>query len=132
MGQHPNEALIRRGYAAFNAGDMETFASLCTPDLVWSVPGNNKISGEHKGRDEVLALFGLCGELTQGKMELTLQTVDVEADGNVVATHHLHAERPDGRTLDITETERFTIENGKIARADESVSDPAANDTFWS
>jgi ketosteroid isomerase-like protein len=132
MSEHPNEALVRRAYAAFTAGELATFAELSAPGLVWNVAGNNRISGEHKGQEEVFALFALCGELTAGNMELTLETVDVEPDGNVVSTHHLHAARPDGRTLDTTETERFTVEGGKIVRVDESVSDPAASDAFWS
>ena len=41
MSQQSNIDTIRRGYAAFSAGDMETLKNeVFTPDAVWVVPGN--------------------------------------------------------------------------------------------
>jgi ketosteroid isomerase-like protein len=35
---HPNEDLIRRGYAAFSRGDMDTLRELFHPDIVCTLP----------------------------------------------------------------------------------------------
>ncbi len=66
MAEHPNVELMRRGYAAFAAGDMDTVGSLMADDIVWHSPGNNPLSGEFKGKDQVFADFAKLLELTGG------------------------------------------------------------------
>jgi uncharacterized protein (TIGR02246 family) len=127
---HPNEEMIRRGYKAFSAGDMDTLAEIMSPDVVHTVPGNNQISGEYKGRDAVFAMYAKLGELTGGNLEIELEDVEVDGDNRAVATHHNNAER-EGRTLDSHSTLDFTIDDGKITRIDESYDDQAAEDAFW-
>jgi len=132
MTDHSNVELVRRGYAAFQSGDLDTFGQLLADDVVWSVPGTSKLAGDHKGKDAIFALFALCGELSGGTMQLTgPETVDARGDDKVVSTHRVTAERG-GKKLDVLETETFTIANGKIARVDEAVSDQQASDEFWS
>jgi len=53
MADHPNAALLRKGYDAFAKGDTATLTDLFSEDVVWHLPGRNLISGEHKGRDAV-------------------------------------------------------------------------------
>ena len=131
MAEHPNEAVVRRLYTAFSAGDGEALASIFAPDVVWSTPGQSRITGEYKGLDEVLGLFALCGELTGGNLKVEPETVKAQGDTLVVSTHRVIAER-DGKKLDVHETERVMVEDGRITRVDESVSDQAASDAFWS
>ena len=45
MGSADDVEVIRRGYAAFSAGDMATLTELFTEDAVWHVPGDGPISG---------------------------------------------------------------------------------------
>ncbi len=99
---------------------------------MWSTPGSSRVSGEHKGRDAVFAVFQLCGELTRGRMGLELEDLEVQGDGTVVTVHRLTAERDGRGKLDIRETETWTIEDGKVARVDEAASDLADSDSFWS
>jgi ketosteroid isomerase-like protein len=35
---HPNEELVRKGYDAFNRGDMDTLRELFDPEIVWHFP----------------------------------------------------------------------------------------------
>ncbi|MEX0666435.1 MAG: nuclear transport factor 2 family protein [Acidimicrobiia bacterium] len=124
-----NEQLIRDGYDAFSAGDMEKLGSLFKPDIVHSVPGNNQLTGDYKGIDEVLGLYGKLFEITGGNMSVDLKSVTVDGD-KVAAVHTNKAER-DGKTLNSDTTLNFTIDGGKIARIDEVPSDQAAEDAFW-
>jgi hypothetical protein len=128
---HPNEDLVRKGYDAFTSGDMEALGKLMKPDVVHSVPGNNPTSGEHKGQDAVFAMYGQLFELSDGNMEVELLEVTAQGDDKVVSKHNARAKRGD-KDLDVVETLEFTIEDGKIARLDESTSDQAAEDAFWS
>jgi ketosteroid isomerase-like protein len=123
------EDVVRRGYKAFGAGDMDTLLSLYTPNVVHSVPGNNLTSGEHKGSDGVLALYGQLFELSGGTLSVDLKSVKAQGE-KVVTVHHSKAER-DGKTLDVDETLEFTFSGDKISRLDESYADEAAEDAFW-
>lgn len=57
MSEHPDCALVRRGYEAFGKGDLETMSTLLTADVIHHVPGNNPMSGHHKGRENVLDFY---------------------------------------------------------------------------
>ena len=125
-----NEQVVRDGYAAFSAGDLDTLKKLMVPDVVHSVPGNNLISGDHAGIDEVLGLYGKLFELSGGTMAVTLNSATAEGDDHVIAKHTGKAER-NGTTLESDATMDFTIKDGKIVRIDETNDDQAAEDAFW-
>jgi ketosteroid isomerase-like protein len=125
-----NEDLVRQGYKAFGEGDMDTLRSLFAPDAVHVATGNNPLSGEYKGVDDILGYYGKLFELSDGTFRADLQSVKVEGD-TVVATHHDSGER-NGKTLDQDENLTFTISGGKFARLVEEHSDQAAYDDFWS
>jgi len=123
------EDTVRRGYKAFGEGDMETLGSLYTPDVVQRQPGNNQLSGEHKGVDNVLGLYGQLFELSGGTFSVDLKSVKTEGD-KVVTVHHAKAER-EGKTLDADESIEFTFSGDKISRLDMTYTDQAAEDAFW-
>ena len=57
MADHPNAELVRHGYNAFIAGDMEWMNEHLDDTIVWHEPGNNALSGDFHGREAVLAHF---------------------------------------------------------------------------
>ena len=124
------EDLVRRGYEAFSAGDLDTLRAIMTPDVVHSVPGSNPTSGEHQGIDNVLALYGQPFELSGGTVSTEIKSVTTRGD-KVVVVHHSKAQR-EGRTLDVDETIQFSFSGDKVSRLDETYDDPAAEDAFWS
>jgi len=128
---HPNEELVREGYKAFGEDDMETLRSLYAPDAVHSATGNNPLSGEYKGVDDILAYYGKLFELSEGTFAAELKSTEVEGDDKVVATHRDSGQRGD-KTLDQDETLTFTISGGKFTQVVENHSDQAAYDAFWS
>ncbi|MFI9581783.1 nuclear transport factor 2 family protein [Streptomyces sp. NPDC052236] len=130
MAEHPDCALVRRGYVAFGEGDMETLASLMTADVVHHVPGNSQISGHHKGRDAVLQLYRRLGELTNGTMQVQLEAVLADGRGHVMSFHTTRADRGD-HGIEIREGLFFTIVGGKITDIDECNEDIDEADRFW-
>ncbi len=128
---HPNEEIVQQGYKAFGAGDMDTLRSLFAADAVHSAPGNSPIAGEYKGIDDVLGYYAKLFELSDGTFTAELETVKVDGDNSVVATHRDKGQRG-GKTLDQDETLTFTISGGKFTRLVENHSDQAGYDAFWS
>lgn len=56
-----NAETVRRGYAAFNSGDMKTLTELFDENASWHTPGRSRIAGDHKGRAAIFAQFGRYG-----------------------------------------------------------------------
>ncbi|UQX00983.1 nuclear transport factor 2 family protein [Streptomyces sp. RerS4] len=131
MSQHPDCALIHRGYEAFGAGDMEKLGALMTADVIHHVPGNNPLSGHHKGRDAVLDLYRRLGEETGGTYQVTLHSVMADGRGHAMSFHTVRADRGD-RGIEIREGLFFTIVGGKITDIDECTEDIDEHDAFWS
>ena len=132
MTQSQNEQVVRSFYTAFNTGDMETLSKIMAPDIVWSTPGNSRISGHYEGQDAVFKLFSVCGEITEGgSLKVDLESLKTVGENTVITTHRVLAARRDGATLDVHETETVTVENGLITRVDESVDNQSASDAFW-
>ena len=63
---HPNEELVRRGYEAFNTGDVETLRQLFADTTIFHEPGRSPISGDYQGLDQVLGFFGTLAERSGG------------------------------------------------------------------
>jgi SnoaL-like domain len=53
---HPSEELVRRGYEAFNRGDVETLRQLFADTTIWHEPGRGPT---------VLVFHILDGEITE-------------------------------------------------------------------
>jgi ketosteroid isomerase-like protein len=85
--------LVRRGYAAFNTGDVETLKSVLSHDVVQHVPGDSQISGTYKGIDSVLGFYQKLGELTDGTFRAHLISVSGDGQGHVTAVHQMTATR---------------------------------------
>ncbi|MGW0561213.1 nuclear transport factor 2 family protein [Streptomyces sp. NPDC003016] len=130
MGEHPDSALVRRGYEAFNTGDMETLATMMMADCTFHAPGSSQVSGHYKGRDNVLGLFRKLFELSGRSMRADLEGVSVDGRGHAVAAHKWYAERED-RGIEMKGALFFTIVGGKMADIDECVEDIDETDAFW-
>ena len=129
MGTAENVELVRRGYEAFNAGDMATLSELFAEDAVWHVAGNGVLSGTKQGRDAVLAYFGELGARTQGSFRADVQDV-VGGENHTIAIHQTRGES-NGKSLDVATVIAFVVRGGKIAEGREFSEDTAKVDDFW-
>lgn len=130
MSEHPHSALVRQGYDAFNKGDMATLRSLMTADCVHHMPGSSRVSGHHKGQDNVLRLYGDLNELSGGSLRVELMGAYPDGRGHVMAVHKYYAERDD-RGIEMPGGLWFTIVGEKISDIDECVQDIDEADAFW-
>jgi ketosteroid isomerase-like protein len=126
---HPNEDLIRKGYAAFQSGDMTALGELFADDVVWHAPGRNQLSGTFRGKEEVFATFQKVFELTGGTFKLDVHTVLADDDHAVVLTRST-GER-EGRKLDDNTVQVFHVSDGKVTEQWLYPGDVYASDDFW-
>lgn len=129
MGTAENVELVRRGYTAFNAGDMATLSDLFAEDAVWHVAGSGVLSGTKQGRDAILAYFGELGARTQGHFQANVEDI-VGGENHTVAIQQTHGEA-NGKTLDMPTVITFVIRDGQIAEGREFFEDTAKADDFW-
>ncbi|MDQ0754820.1 nuclear transport factor 2 family protein [Arthrobacter sp. B3I4] len=129
MGNAENVELVRRGYEAFNAGDIATLGEMFAEDAVWHVAGSGVLSGTKQGREAILAYFGELGGRTQGHFQAKVEDI-VGGGGHTVAIHRTLAES-NGKALDLGTVIAFVVRDGKIAEAREYYEDTAKSDDFW-
>lgn len=129
MGAAENVELVRRGFEAFNAGDMASLSELFAEDAVWHVAGSGVLSGTKQGRDAILAYFGELGARTQGSFQATLQDL-VGGEDHTVAIQQTRAQA-NGKTLDMAAVITFVVRDGKVTEGREFFEDTGKADDFW-
>ncbi len=130
MPEHPNVALLRRGYEAFAKGDMATLTELFSEDTVWHEPGNNPLSGEQRGREAVFAMFGRTAQLSGGTYRAELHDV-LANDEHAVALSRMTGTRQ-GKETNSVAVQVYHMRNEKITEAWNFFQDQRAYDEFWS
>ncbi len=130
MAEHPNIALLKKGYVAFGEGDMETLTELFDPDATWHVPGESPIAGDHKGRDAIFAFFGQLAVLSNGTFKV--ETHDILADDEHGVGLSNSTGSREGKELNIKEIQVFHLKDGKVTEAWSFPEDTRASDEFWS
>ena len=66
MAEHPDVTLVKNGYDAFNSADIATLTEIIADDAVQHMVGDNLVSGEFKGLDKILGMYGKIAEITNG------------------------------------------------------------------
>ena len=110
--EHPNAALTRRVFAAFGKDAMAISAAL-SRDIVWRVPGNTTMSGEYRGRREVVEFLRRTGLETNGTYRSSLHTVFAD-DEWAVAIYRAQGER-NGIALDVEQALVIRLRDGMWA-----------------
>lgn len=123
--------LVRVGYAAFNAGDIETLKSVLAHDVVQSVPGGSAVSGEYKGLEAVLGYYGRLAEMTDGTFRADLIEAHGDGRGHVIAVHQITATR-NGTTRVSRGSILFSFLHDKATDLLELRADLAGDDAFFS
>jgi ketosteroid isomerase-like protein len=116
---------------AVQVGDLEQLGTLLHPNMEWVQPGNNRVSGLKRSSAEVFQMVGKMFELSANTLKLTdIKTISV--NGNRVACLlHWNASQPAGGILDVDNIDVYTVDNGKIIKAEIFTADEAKEDQFW-
>src|SRR5437763_5484461 len=131
MGADENIDIMRRGYEAFNSGDMDTLTELFDESAVWHTPGRGWPASDYQGREAILAYFGRLGQETGGTFQAELQYLLADGDDHVVGIQRSTAGR-DGKHLDVGDCIVFQLKDGRVVDGREHFHDLYAWDEFWS
>lgn len=127
--EHPNAALVRRGFEAFATGDMATLDELIADDAVWHATGRGVLSGDFVGKE---AIFG--NNFARVPQETDSFKQDIHAiladDEHAVALVNVSATRR-GQTLEAQQVLVFHVRDGKATEVWITPVDPYAADEFW-
>jgi uncharacterized protein len=128
---HPNEDLVREGYAAFGSGDIEALQNrFFDPAIRWHFPGRSPFSGHYTGTAGVLGWLGRSFEASGGTLSIELHDV-IGNDQHVVALTTVRAQR-EGKQLSDNTVQIFHIRDGKATEVWTHPADQYASDQFWS
>jgi uncharacterized protein len=130
MADHPNVELIRKGYAAYSSGDMETINELFADNIEWHVPGRGPLAGDYHGKNEVFGFFGKLMEMSGGTSRLEVHDV-LANDEHGVGLVTAFGSR-EGRDYTGQQVHTFHIRDGKVVEFWESALDQYGADEFWS
>jgi uncharacterized protein len=125
-----NAAIMRRAYAAFNSGDIDTLVALFDEGAVWHLPGRSRFADDYQGRDATLAYFGQLAQDTGGTFQAELQHLLADDQGRVIGMQRSTAQR-DGKRLDVGNCIVFELKDGRITDGREHFHDLYAWDEFW-
>jgi ketosteroid isomerase-like protein len=128
---HPNEGLVREGYAAFKSGDLDTVQRQWTEDIRWHTPGRGPLSGDYEGAQQVLQFFAQLFELSGGTFRFDLHDV-LANDEHAVALLTIYAERPGKPPLKDNMTQIFHFRDGRLSEVWGLQTDLRAVEEFWS
>jgi ketosteroid isomerase-like protein len=131
MSAQGNAETIRKGYDAFSRGDMDTLRNeLFTPDIVWHQGGRNQTSGDYRGADQVIGLFGKLFQLTDGTFKVEVHDV-LASEEHAVVLAGVQAQRA-GKTLAHGEYSHVChFRDGKLSEAWIVNVDPYEVDQFF-
>jgi ketosteroid isomerase-like protein len=130
MGTKEDADLVRRGYEAFSAGDMETLTGLFAEDAVWHASGHTELSGTKQGRDAIFGYFAELFSRSDGTVKVTVDDV-IAGENHTVVLDHIHAERG-GNVLDENGVNVFRIQDGLVVEVTQFSVDTERNGAFWS
>ena len=128
---HPNEDLVREGFAAFGRGDMDALRKqFFADDVRWHAPGRGPLAGVYEGTEQVLQYFARLVELSGGTLSLELHDV-LANDEHAAALITVRGERA-GKQLADNEVLTYHFRDGKVSEVWGHTTDLYAADEFFS
>ena len=127
--EHPNVKIVRDYQAAMANGDFAEGAAVFDEDVVYTVPGNNLLSGIYRGPQAVMGYFGKLMEITNGTYGIGEMHWLVN-ENNQVALFIKNYARRGGEHLDWEELILFEFRNGKKYRIEHFQANQSAVDAF--
>ena len=111
--EHPNAALVRAGFEAFEKGDTEWMDEHLADDVVWHIGGNSKWAGTYAGKENVLALFARQVAALGGQVPSTDIHDILANDDHVVVLGNASARAADGSSAEWKYVQVFHVKDGK-------------------
>ena len=124
---HPNAELVRRLFGAFG-NDAKQISATFERDVLWRVPGDTVMSGEYRGRRDVVDFLRRTSIESGGTYGSRLHTVLADDDWGL-AVYRAWGTR-NGIDLDVEQALVFKFDDGMITEVT-AVPLDSAFDAFW-
>jgi ketosteroid isomerase-like protein len=124
---HPNAELLTRLFGAFG-NDAKQISAALDRGVVWRVPGTTSMSGEYRGRRDVVEFLRRTGTETGGTYRSRLHTVWADDDWGL-AIYRAQGSRK-GIELDVDQALVVRFVDGMIGEVT-AVPLDSAFDAFW-
>jgi uncharacterized protein len=111
--EHPNVAIAREGFAAFEKGDMGWLDEHMADDVIWHIGGNSKWAGAYQGKAKVLEMFGRQTQAMGAAPAVDIHDI-LGNDDHVVTLGSAKATAQDGSSAEWKYTQIFHIKDGKV------------------
>jgi ketosteroid isomerase-like protein len=128
VGAKEDAELVRKGYEAFIAGDMEWMNEHLHENIVWHVPGSNVLSGDYRGREDVLAFFAKSVQVALP--EFDMHDIVASEDHVVALVTNKWRRNDNGEEFEGHTIQVFHIENGQAIEVWTMDDDQAGFDKF--
>jgi ketosteroid isomerase-like protein len=111
-----NSDALKRGYDAFNSGDIDTVSEIFADDISWEGPNTDGVpmSGMNEGKDGVLQALGEIGQNFE-RFEVSPDELVEEGD-TIVVLSHLDAKTQSGTEIKLPGVEVWRMNDGKAKR----------------
>ncbi len=125
---HPDEAVVRRFVDAMVARDVGGIADCFADDVAFHIAGRNPLSGDYRGKAEVLTRLFQRWEEAFGGLEIDVHDILANDDHVVVLSDRRASRGP--RDVKMRGASIYHVRDGRIAEAWLLEWDPYAIDEF--
>ena len=131
MSAQQNTDVVKRGYAAFDRGDIEELLDLLAGDIEWTTPSVEGMpyGGKHKGRAEVGGFFKSLSQ-AEDVLEFTQENFIAQDDKVAVTGRYRAKVKSTGRIIDTPFVHVFDISEGKVRGFVEHLDTAAIADAY--
>ena len=128
---------VKDAYGALASGDITKIKQYWADEMVWQVPGHNRLSGWYFGLDEFLAFMGTVGKLSGNSFHMENIAGDVIVTGEYSADLTRNRGNREGlpdKTMDIEVVHVLRWQDGKVIAGKGAIFGDGATeyDQFWS
>ena len=116
---------------AVQTGNMEKVASMVHPEIIWSQPGANAVSGIKTSAAEVFEMVSKMFHHSNNTLALTDVKVLAQNGESVACLVHWKATQSAGRSLDIDNIDVYSIKDGRIRETTVYSADIEQENEFW-
>ena len=127
--RHPNVELLQAQIDALGRGEIAEAMSFYTDDAVFHYPGRNPLSGDYRGKDQVLALLDRVMQLTDGSFRPDVHDI-LASDDHVAALVTVRAASR-GTSVEWQSVDLFHVRGGKLSEHWVHEVDQDLVDRFW-
>jgi ketosteroid isomerase-like protein len=132
--RHPHAELVLefhdRQNRFYGGGEQAPVGELLTDDVTWHVPGRSAISGDYRGRDEVLRYFARRRELANATFRIDVRGALADDERTIILAGG--EMEYDGQTFAWGTVGIFRISDGAIAECWVVPYDQPSFDRIWS